>query len=126
MSGAPPVAAMQAMESSEEQFIAVGGYRSLRGYYDGRFTGPGKLLTSLEARYGLIWAPSLFEVNLVAFYDAARVFGPGETVKVTASGLHRAGGGEVAVRLLRTTLLVLGYGHGPEGGQFLFGTTWSF
>ncbi len=126
MTGAPPVAAMQAMESSEEQFIAVGGYRSLRGYYDGRFTGPGKLLTSLEARYGLIWAPSLFEVNLVAFYDAARVFGPGETVKVTASGLHRAGGGEVAVRLLRTTLLVLGYGHGPEGGQFLFGTTWSF
>jgi len=45
---------------------------------------------------------------------------------VTSSGLHRAGGGEVAVRLLRTTLLVLGYGHGPEGGQFLFGTTWSF
>jgi len=126
MTGAPPVAAMQVMESSEQPFIAVGGYRSLRGYYDGRFTGPGKLLASVEARYGLLWAPSLFEVNLVAFYDAARVFGPGETVKLTSSGLHRAGGGEVAVRLLRNTLLVVGYGHGHEGGQWLFGSTWSF
>jgi hypothetical protein len=28
--------------------------------------------------------------------------------------------------LLRNTLLVLGYGHGSEGGQWLFGNTWSF
>ena len=26
----------------EQPYIAVGGYRSLRGYYDARFTGPGK------------------------------------------------------------------------------------
>src|SRR5439155_285319 len=62
---------------------AVGGYRSLRGYYDGRFAGPGKLIGGLEARYALLWIPSLVEVKLVAFYDAGRVFGPGEAVRLT-------------------------------------------
>jgi len=28
--------------------------------------------------------------------------------------------------LLRNSLLVVGYGRGSEGGQLLFGTTWSY
>ena len=126
MGGTPPLAAQQRMESSDRPFGAVGGYRSLRGYYDGRFTGRGKLIGGLEARYALLWAPSVLELKLVAFYDAGRVFGPGEAVRLTTTGLHRAGGGELALRFLRNTLLVLGYGRGSEGGQLLFGTTWSY
>ena len=66
------------------------------------------------------------ELKIVAFYDAGRVFGPGEGVRLTTDGLHRGGGGEVALRLLRNSLVVLGYGRGSEGGQLLFGTTWSY
>jgi len=126
MTGTPPVAAQMTMESSEGPFIGVGGYRSLRGYYDARFLGPGKLVGGVEARYALLWAPRLLEVKLVAFYDVGRVFGPGEKVRLTTDGLHRSGGGEIAVALVRNTLFVLGAGRGSEGTQLLFGTTWSY
>jgi outer membrane protein assembly factor BamA len=126
MTGTPPLAAQLVMETSEQPFVAVGGYRSLRGYYDARFVGPGKLLGGLEARYGLLWAPTLFELNLVAFYDAGRVFGPGERVTVSSVGLHASGGVEIVARILRNGILALGYGRGSDGGQLLFGTTWSY
>jgi outer membrane protein assembly factor BamA len=124
--GNPPLAALELMETSERPFVAVGGYRSLRAYYDGRFTGPGKLIGGLEARYAVLLMPSLVEVKVVAFYDAGRVFAPGEGVRLTTTGLHKSGGAEVAVRLLRNSLLCMGYGHGSDGGRFLFGTSWSY
>jgi outer membrane protein assembly factor BamA len=126
MGGTPPLAAQQEMESSEQPFAAVGGYRSLRGFYDGRFTGRSKLIGGLEARYALRSVGDAMELKIVAFYDAGRVFGPGEQVRLTTADLHHSGGGEVALRLLRNSLVVLGYGRGSEGGQLLFGTSWSF
>lgn len=126
MGGTPPLAVQQEMESSEQPFVAVGGYRSLRGYYDGRFIGHGKLLGGLEARFALRSIGDAMELKLVAFYDAGRVFGPGEAVRLTTTGLHQSGGGEVALRLLRNSLLVMGYAGSSEGGQFLFGSSWSY
>jgi outer membrane protein assembly factor BamA len=126
MTGTPPVGAQQTMESSEGSIVAVGGVRSLRGYYDDRFLGPGKLIGGVEARYGLLWAPRLLEVKLFAFYDAGRVFGPGEPVRLTHHGLHAAMGGGAAMALLRNTLLVFELGKGSEGSQFTFASTWSY
>jgi outer membrane protein assembly factor BamA len=126
MTGSPPVAAQLTMESSEGPFIALGGYRSLRGYYDARFVGPGKLVGGVEVRYALLWSPRLLEVKLVAFYDVGRVFAAGERVRFTDDGLHSAAGGEVAVALMRNTLFVLGAGKGSEGTRLLFATTWSY
>jgi hypothetical protein len=126
MTGSPPVAAQLTMESSEGPFIALGGYRSLRGYYDARFVGPGKLVGGVELRYALVWSPRLFEVKLVAFYDWGRVFAAGESVRLTSDGLHKSAGGEIAVAVFRNTLFVLGAGRGSEGTQLLFGTTWSY
>jgi hypothetical protein len=126
MTGSPPVSAQMTMESSEGSFIALGGYRSLRGYYDARFVGPGKLVGGVEARYALVWAPRVLEVKLVAFYDWGRVFAAGESVRLTGDGLHQSAGGEVAVALVRNTLFVLGVGKGSEGARLLFGTTWSY
>ena len=131
MGGNPPLAAQEEMEASERPFVAVGGYRSLRGYHDGRFTGRGKLLGGVEARYVILGIPAaaelkIVELKVVAFFDAGRVFGPGEAVRLTTRGLHRSGGGQLALRFLRSSLLVVGYGRGSEGGQLVFGTTWSY
>ena len=126
MSGQPPLAPLTLMETSERPFVALGGYFSQRGYYDGRFAGPGKLLGGLEARYGLLWAPTLFEVKLVGFFDTGRVFGPSEDVRVTTEGLHSSGGGLLAMRFGRNTLFTIGMAGGPEGSRFLFESGWSY
>ena len=65
-------------------------------------------------------------MKIVGFYDVGRVFAPGEAFRVTSDGLHSSGGAELAVRLLRNTIVVVGYGRGSEGGQLLIGSTWSY
>jgi outer membrane protein assembly factor BamA len=126
MTGAVPLAAQTTMEASEDALIALGGYRSLRGYPDARFTGPTKLLGSLEARWALLWVPSLFELKLGLFYDTGRVFAPGEAFRLTTDGLHHGWGGEVGLRVGRNGLLVVGAGFGREGWELLFDTGWAF
>lgn len=126
MTGTPPVSAQLTMESTDGPYVALGGYRSLRGYHDGRFVGPGKLIGGVEARYGFIWAPRVFEIKIVAFYDFGRVFAPGEEVRFTRTGLHSSAGAEVALSMLRNTLIVIGAGKGAEGAQVIFATTWSY
>ena len=126
ITGTAPLAVQQTMETSEGPVVALGGFRSLRGYYDARFVGPGKIVGGVEARYGLLWAPRLLEVKLFAFYDAGRVFAPGETVRLTRHGLHAALGGGVAVALMRNTVVLLEGGKGTERAQVTFATAWSF
>jgi len=125
MSGSPSISVLQTIESSGRPYIGVGGYRSLRGYYDSRFIGPDKLLGGFEVRYALLYAPTILEVKLVGFYDTGRVFGPGG-LRLTSQGLHSSAGGEVMLRLGRNGVLVAGAGFGGEGGQFFFGSTWSY
>ncbi|HEY7194954.1 MAG TPA: BamA/TamA family outer membrane protein [Gemmatimonadales bacterium] len=126
ITGTVPLSVQQTMETSEGQIVAVGGLRSLRGYYDGRFLGAGKLLGGIEARYGLLWAPRLLEVKLIAFYDVGRVFDPGEPVRLTREGLHGALGGGVALSMLRNTLFAIEVGKGTEPMLLTFATAWSF
>src|SRR2546426_7747373 len=40
----PYTTLFRSMETSEGPVVALGGFRSLRGYYDGRFVGPGKIV----------------------------------------------------------------------------------
>lgn len=124
--GNPPFAVIQEMEASERPFVAVGGYRSLRGYQESRFAGRGKLFGGLEARYEVMAVGDAVQIKLVAFYDAGRVFDAGEAVRLTNTDLHESGGAEVAVRVLRNALIVGGYGHGSDGGRALFGAGWSY
>lgn len=126
MSGSPSVSVMQLIESSGRPYVGVGGYRSLRGYYDSRFIGPDKLLGGLEVRYALLYAPSILEVKLVGFYDAGRVFGSGDALQLTTHGLHTSAGGELMIRFGRNGVLVAGAGFGSDGHQVLFGSTWSY
>src|SRR5205807_10537021 len=124
--GSPPRAVQRDMGASDLQLLAVGGHRSPRGYYEGRCPGRGMLLGGLEARYALLAVGDAVELKLVTFYDAGRVFESGEAVRLTTAGRHESGGAEVALRLLRNSLVAVGYGRGSEGGRFLFGTSWSY
>ena len=124
--GTPPLPVQTSIESSERAIDALGGYRSLRAYYDVRFAGPGKLIGGLEARYALLWAPTILEVKLVAFYEAGRVFGPNESLRLTTDELHPSGGLELAMRLQRNTLITTGFAVGDEGWRFLWSSGWSF
>lgn len=124
--GSPAVSVQQTIESSGRPYIALGGYRSLRGYYDSRFIGPSKLLGGLEVRYALLYAPTILEVKLVGFYDLGRVYGSGEDFRLTTKGLHAGKGAELAIRFGRNALLAVGAGFGEDGSQLLFGSTWSF
>ena len=126
MSGGPSISVMQVIESSARPYVGVGGYRSLRGYYDSRFIGPGKLLGGLEARYALLYAPTILEVKLVGFYDVGRVFGSGNAFQLTTQGLHSSAGGELMIRFGRNGVLGAGAGFGSDGHQFLFGSSWSY
>ena len=126
MSGAPSISVMQVIESSGRPYIGVGGYRSLRGYYDSRFIAPGKLLGGAEVRYALLYAPTILEVKLVGFYDAGRVFGSGPAFHLTTQDLHSSAGGELMIRFGRNGVLVVGAGFGSDGHQFFFGSTWSY
>ena len=80
----------------------------------------------LGANDGLLSTASLFELMIVGFSDAGRVFAPGERFRLTTTGLHVSGGGELAARILRNSLVVGGVGAGDEGVRFLFGTRWSY
>jgi len=124
--GTPAVSVQQTIESSGRPYTALGGYRSLRGYYDSRFIGPSKLLGGLEVRYALLYAPTILEVKLVGFYDVGRVYGPGEDFRLTTRGLHTGKGGELAIRLGRNALVAVGVGFGEDGSQLLVGSTWSY
>jgi outer membrane protein assembly factor BamA len=126
MGGTPSISAMQVIESSGRPYVGVGGYRSLRGYYDSRFIGPGKLLGGVEVRYALLYAPSILELKIVGFYDVGRVFDTGNAFSLTTKDLHKSGGGELMLRLGRNGVLVAGAGFGEDGGQFFFGSTWSY
>ena len=126
MSGSPPISGQFTIESSEGPYNAMGGYRSLRGYHDGRFLGPGKLMGGVEARYGVMWAPRVLELKLLGFYDVGRVFGPGESVRLTRDGLHAAWGGGLGLALMRNTVVTFVVGKGTEGAELMFATAWSY
>jgi outer membrane protein assembly factor BamA len=124
--GTAPLLALMNLESSDRPLETLGGYRSLRGYHEGRFIGAGKALAGVEARYALVWMPTLIEVKLVGFYETGRVFAPGERWRLTTDGLHPSGGVEVAARFQRNTLVATGAGVGDEGVRLFFGFGWSF
>jgi hypothetical protein len=73
-----------------------------------------------------VQVPTVVELDVVAFYDAARVFAPGEAWEITTAGLHQGAGGEIALHFLRNALVIAGVGAGADGALFLFATQWSY
>jgi len=104
---------------------ALGGPYAHRSFTPGRVAGQGLLLGSLEVRHNLLDVGDYGAVTLIGFVDGGRVFEQ-EDFSLTTSGWKIGGGGGLALRVLRSSLLVFNFAGGPAGFTFSMGTGWAF
>jgi len=104
---------------------ALGGPYAHRSFLPGRLAGHGLLLGSFEVRHNLLDVGDYGAVTLLGFVDGGRVF-EAEDFSLTTSGWKVGGGGGVALRVLRSSILVFNFAGGPAGFTFSMGTGWAF
>ncbi|NOT07459.1 MAG: BamA/TamA family outer membrane protein [Gemmatimonadales bacterium] len=107
----------------ERETSVLGGVESHRSFVPGRFVGRSLNLANLEVRHNLLDVGDYGAVTLLAFTDAGRV---SEGSFGTLSRWRVGGGGGLALRVLRTTVLTFNFAGGPDGFQFTMGNGWSF
>jgi outer membrane protein assembly factor BamA len=104
---------------------ALGGPHAHRSVLPGRMAGRGLLLGSFEVRHNLLDVGDYGAVTVIGFLDGGRVF-EAEDVSLTTRGWKVGGGGGLALRVLRSSLLVFNFAGGPAGFTFSMGTGWAF
>jgi len=109
----------------EKEIPVLGGEYSHRGLDYGRLTGRGTLFGNFEVRHDLLPFGDLGAISLIAFLDAGRVFET-ENFRLTTEDLKVGGGGGVAFRILRSTIITLNFAGGPDGFNFSVGNGWMF
>jgi hypothetical protein len=125
MGGTSSLDARFALPGWEKEVPVLGGQYSHRGLDYGRLTGRGVLFGNFEVRHDLLPFGDLGAVTLVAILDAGRVFEQ-EGFKLTTKDMKVGGGGAIALRILRSTILEFNFGGGPDGFQFSVGNGWMF
>ena len=109
----------------EKEIPVLGGEYSHRGLDYGRLTGRGTLFGNFEIRHDVLPFGDLGAISLVAFLDAGRVF-EAEGFRLTTEDLKVGGGGGLAFRILRSTIITLNFAGGPDGFNFSVGNGWMF
>ena len=104
---------------------ALGGPASHRSFIPGSRFGHGLLLGSFEVRHNLLDVGDYGAVTLIGFVDGGRVFAK-DAFALTAEGWSVGGGGGVALRVLRTSLLAFNFAGGDDGFRFSMATHWAF
>jgi hypothetical protein len=125
MGGSPSLDARYTIPAWENWIPVLGGPYSHRSLDAGRLAGKEVLLGNLEIRHDLLAFGDLGAVTLLAFTDAGRVFEQ-ENFKLTTKGIKWGGGGGVALRILRSSILTFNFAGGPDGFNFSFGQGWMF
>jgi surface antigen Omp85-like protein len=125
MGGTSSLDARFALPGWEKEVPVLGGQYSHRGIDYGRLTGRGVLFGNFEVRHDVLPFGDLGAITLVAFMDAGRVF-EGEGFKLTTKDMKVGGGGAIALRILRSTILQFNFGGGPDGFSFSVGNGWMF
>jgi hemolysin activation/secretion protein len=103
----------------------LGGEYSHRGLDYGRLSGRATLFGNFEVRHDLLPFGDLGAISLLAFLDAGRVF-ESEGFKLTTDEMKVGGGGGVAFRILRSTIITFNFAGGPDGFNFSVGNGWMF
>jgi surface antigen Omp85-like protein len=123
--GTPSLDARYTIPAWENWIPVLGGPYSHRSLDSGRLAGKHVILGNLEVRHDLLAFGDLGAISLVAFTDAGRVFEQ-ESFKLTTTGLKWGGGGGIALRILRSSILTFNFAGGPDGFNFSFGQGWMF
>ena len=123
MSDGAPLDARYRMPAWERDIPTLGGPYSHRSFIYGRYTGRHVLLGNLEARQDILNFGDYGAITAVGFLDAGRVH---EGVPEESDDLHVGGGGGLALRILRSTVLTFNFAGGPDGFLFSMGTGWAF
>jgi outer membrane protein assembly factor BamA len=125
MGGSPTLNARYTLPGWEKGALVLGGQQSHRGLDTGRLVGKGLLFGNLEVRHDVLPFGDLGAITLLAFLDAGRVFEQ-ESWKLTLSDMKVGGGGGVALRIMRGTILTFNFAGGPDGFNFSLGEGWMF
>jgi outer membrane protein assembly factor BamA len=125
MGGTSSLDARFSLPGWEKEVPVLGGEYSHRGIDYGRLTGRGVLFGNFEVRHDVLPFGDLGAVTLVAFLDAGRVFEE-EGFRLTTKDMKVGGGGAVALRILRSTILEFNFAGGPDGFSFSVGNGWMF
>jgi outer membrane protein assembly factor BamA len=125
LGGSPTLNARYTLPGWEKGTLVLGGQQSHRSLDTGRLVGTGLLLGNLEVRHDLLPFGDLGAITLLAFLDAGRVFEQ-ESWKLTLSDMKVGGGGGVALRIMRGTILTFNFAGGPDGYNFSLGEGWMF
>jgi hypothetical protein len=123
--GTPGLDARFTIPAWENSIPVLGGTYSHRSLDTGRLSGRHVLFGNLELRHDLFAFGDLGAITLLGFVDAGRVFEQ-ENFKLTTKDLKVGGGGGVALRVLRSSILTFNFAGGPDGFNFSFGTGWMF
>ena len=119
-----PLDARYLLPGWEREVTVFGGADSQRGLIKGRLVGRGVLFSSFEIRHTLIDVGDYGGVTVLAFLDAGRVFQ--NALSLTLAKWRTAGGGGIAIRIVRSALLTINFATGPDGFTFSMGNGWAF
>jgi hypothetical protein len=125
MGGTPSLDTRFVLPGWEREVPVLGGQYSHRGLDFGRLTGRGTLFGNFEVRHDLLPFGDIGAITLVAFFDAGRVFEE-EDFSLTTKDMKVGGGLGVALRILRSSIFIVNYGRGPDGGNWSVGSGWMF
>ena len=125
MGGTSSLDARFTLPGWEREIPVLGGEYSHRGLDYGRLIGRSTLFGNFEARHDLLPFGDLGAITLLAFLDAGRVF-EGEGFKLTTDDMKVGGGGGIALRILRSTIITFNFAGGPDGFSFSVGNGWMF
>lgn len=106
----------------ERSVPLLGGPESHRSFVYGRYTGRKALVANVEYRQDILNFGDFGAISAIGFIDAGRV----KELDTESDALHVGGGGALAIRILRSTVLQLNFAGGPDGFLFSMGTGWAF
>ncbi len=124
--GSPTLSARFDLPAWERPLSVYGGSSTNRGLKGARFVGSGVLFGNLELRREILTSRNALSASVVGFLDVGRVFEGDERVSITTDDLRASPGLGVAVRILRSTTVIVTAAHGTDGMRFAVSGGWAY